>query len=408
MGSLMISDLRVHGAQSEHLYDDEHLTVTAELTNTGTIPVQGVEVTLVLGSEEVHERVDVPAQASARVSGTLGPLHAGGYELEATGSYEDEASASSQVIDPVGASVLVDARPPAAPSARIESLHLQPHTNVEHAANTAWSTEAVRVSVRAHNTGTTHLDAALVVAAGDQRFDAAVALAPGAEQWYTFDTRAFAPGTVEVGAWLTTETATQSVALDHASVQLTVVAAPTDDGTGSSDWVVANAQFRVTDFRGQPMRSHHLLVRFVGMDGSLAFGGETIEAAALQGGLQTCSRVHIPREGTVQLYGVSSGAAGAMLEGQCGYRLVGTDHNLSFDVVQQHEDLTFSARSAEEVSRMVGSEVSAGLTIDILEIGGKVATEDTRSRTYEQAVEWKVRVARSELTVTTSDPAGGH
>jgi hypothetical protein len=67
---------------------------------------------------------------------------------------------------------------------------------------------------------------------------------------------------------------------------------------------------------------------------------------------------------------------------------------------QDAGDATIKAKTLQGVKDKLSSEVSAGVEIEVLSVGGKVAGEHEESREYETEVEWHVRYGLPSFTVT--------
>ncbi len=167
----------------------------------------------------------------------------------------------------------------------------------------------------------------------------------------------------------------------------------------SDDWIEANVQIRVNNYRDEPLRGYRIFSIFTGMDGTDYYGGETIEATENDAGIVTSAGIFVQREGTVRVMALAEGDARPMLEGQHHYVLAEGDTNLAFTAAQGMTEQTYNAHSQDEIGEAVQSDFSVGVEIEIIEIGGSVATEQSRSRTYGEAVEWKVRVGLTNLTI---------
>lgn len=320
------------------------------------------------------------------------PLPAGGYDSTVTLSGELESS--SALFDSTGMSFEVVVPAPVTPSVEVVALALQPHTNVEHDDGTAWSDDPVRASAHVANRGGDTGPVQVTIWSSDgqaQTFD--TELAAGEERWFSAELSALPAGSHQVSAAVVWEAESSSEVLSQLSRDLAV----TDRGPG---WIIANVQVRVNDFRGEPLRGYRVFLRFIGMDGSDYYGGETVEASEAEHGVLTCPGIHLQPEGTAQVMAVSEGDPRPLLEGQEGYRLAEGDTNLAFTATQGVTERTYSAHTAAEVGTAVTSEFSAGVEIEIIEIGGSVATEQSRSRTYGEAEEWKVRVGLTNLAIT--------
>ena len=97
----------------------------------------------------------------------------------------------------------------------------------------------------------------------------------------------------------------------------------------------------------------------------------------------------------MRVMAVSTGEADELIEGSTRYRIKDGEDALGFTVSQAHEDATITARSMAAVREQLSTEVSAGLEIEVLSIGGSVATESEQTREFETSVEWKVRYGRN-------------
>lgn len=385
----------------------EELFVSAELVNDGDDDLGEVTVVLSCGDHTHQEAAHVGPHGRHTFAGSVGVVAAGGYDLSAVAYAELEDSSGE--IARTGVSQLIhapeqhhDPQPhpeeapyAAAPSGRIHAIAVQPHSNVEHAAGTAWSNEPLRISVQVENDGTTAVhDGQVTVQAGTQTLQVAANPAPGTADWYAVEATALEAGNHEIQAWWTGEANDQSHNLAHHTEPLTVTDPP------STGWIQGNVQFRVIDFMGRPLRGYRLFTQFKGMDGQDAYGGEQVEASRMEGGVQTCAGIRFPSEGTLSVMFVSEDEPGPVLEGLRGYQLAEGTTNVSFDVLQGHEELTLSATDANGVADQLSAKISGGLKFEVVSVGGEVATSETRSRTYTQAVSWKVRVATEALTIT--------
>src|SRR6266487_2958070 len=215
--AITIDQLSVHGSNGSAAAHED-LTAYAELTNNGDQAAQ-VDLTFAIDQQDVGtSHAEVPAGGSQWVQQALGQLAAGGHDLSVRGAVDDGMS-SSEAHNGVSFSVAA----PAAPTATLGALHIQPHTNVEHPAGQAWTDERVTVSVQLTNTGTAQLHAAVWIsdeAGGGGNHD--VTLAAGEAQWVQQEFAPLAVGTHTFTAQASTETDTQSVMLGHVQGTLTV------------------------------------------------------------------------------------------------------------------------------------------------------------------------------------------
>ena len=215
-----------------------------------------------------------------------------------------------------------------------------------------------------------------------------VTVATGDQQWVQQDADAQEAGAHSFEVWASMDTADQSVIVGNDTATLTVTAA--NDG-----WRPIDVQLTLHDFRGQPMAGRAIFVQFMGQDGENAGGAETVEGTSTSGGVWTGADVSIPPRGTMRVMAVSTGEADELIEGSTRYRIRDGENALGFTVSQAHEDATITARSMAAVREQLSTEVSAGLEIEVLSIGGSVATESEQTREFETSVEWKVRYGRN-------------
>jgi hypothetical protein len=204
------------------------------------------------------------------------------------------------------------------------------------------------------------------------------------------DFEPLAAGTHTFTAQATTETDTQSVLLGHTQGTLTV-AAP------NANYGHCNVQFTLHDFRGHPMSGRAVFVQFLGMDGSVADGAETVQGTATTAGILTLANVMMPQRGSLRVMAVSTGQADEPIEGTHPYHLAEGQTDLQLTAEQDYTDVKVTATDIRGVREQLSTEASAGLEIEVLSIGGKVATEQEQSRQHSEAVEWVVRVGRSSF-----------
>jgi len=389
--TITITQLSVHGAGGEPAAGEE-LTAYAELTNDADHSAR-VEVTVAVDHQDIGtSHAEVAACGSEWVHVALGHLTSGGHDLAVRGAVDDGMS-SAEVHN--GSSFHVAA--PAAPTATLGPLTIRAHSNVEHPAGQAWTGERIGVWVEITNTGSRQLHTSVSVTNDSgQGGSHEVTLEPNQQQWVQQDFDALAAGTHTFTAQAAAETENQSVILAHAQGTLTVTAA-------TAGYAHCNVQLALRDFQGRPMGGRAAFVQFLGMDGTVADGAETVQGTATTGGVLTLPQVMMSPRGSMRVMAVSTGEADQPVEGVVPYHLAEHQTDLQYTAEQEHADLRVTATDMQGVRSQLSSEVSAGVQIEVLSIGGKVATEDERSRQHTEAVEWVVRIGRPSFTFTVTN-----
>ena len=363
----------------------EQLTAYAELAN-GDSQAHATVTFSIDGSARGDTSIDLAPNDTQWVQVNVGELAAGGHDLEATAAIDDGMS-SSQASN--GISFTVNAGTPAQPQVDIGQLSVRAHSNVEHDSGEAWVGERIGMWVEVRNSGSTSADVAVSFRVdGGEWMTQNVTVAGGDQQWVQQDADAQEAGAHNFEVWASMDTADQSVILGTDTATLTVTAA-------NEGWRPIDVQLTLHDFRGQPMAGRAIFVQFMGQDGDTAGGAETVEGTSTSGGVWTGANVSIPPRGTMRVMAVSTGEADELIEGSTRYRIKDGETALGFTVSQAHEDATITARSMAAVREQLSTEVSAGLEIEVLSIGGSVATESEQTREFETSVEWKVRYGRN-------------
>lgn len=386
--SVTINQVSIQSADGT-LSSGEQLTAYAELANAGDTDAD-VNVTFnVDGSARGDAATAYLSPGDSQwVQTHVGAIEAGGHELEVSAAVDDGVS-SSQASN--GISFVVEADAPSIPDVDIGQLYAQPHSNVEHDAGEAWIGEAIRLSVLVSNHGAEDVEVSVSFNVDDGEWSTqTVPLAGGSQQWVQHDMAAQAEGAHTFAVWASMETSEQSVVVGSDAATLMVTAA-------NEGWRPIDVQLTLHDFRGMPMAGRAIFVQFLGQDGDNAGGAETVEGTATSGGVWTGADISVPPRGTMRVMAVSTGEADELIEGSTRYRISADETGLGFTVSQAHEDATITARSMAAVREQLSTEVSAGLEIEVLSIGGSVATEDEVSHEYETSVEWKVRYGRNSF-----------
>jgi hypothetical protein len=389
--TITITQLSVHGANGAPAAGED-LTAYAELTNDAAEPA-AVEVTVAIDNQDMGtSHAQVPAVGSEWVQVPLGHLSSGGHDIALRGAVDDGTS-SSEVHD--GNSFQVAAPP--APTATLGELTIRAHSNVEHPVGQAWTDERIGVWVEITNTGSAQLHTSVSIT-NDSGHGGShdVTLAPNQQQWLQQDFDALVVGTHTFTAQATAETENQSAILAHTQGTLTVTAA-------NAGYAHCNVQLALRDFQGRPMGGRAAFVQFLGMDGTVADGAETVQGTATTGGVLTLPQVMMSPRGSMRVTAVSTGEAEQLVEGVVPYHLAEHQTDLQFTAEQDHADVRVTATDMQGVRNQLSSEVSAGVEIEVISIGGKVATADETSRQHSEAVEWVVRIGRPSFTFTVSN-----
>lgn len=373
----------------------EALTAWAQLSNDGEGPV----------SLEIDFKID--GQSQGGLSGYLdggqsdwfqsavGQLAEGGHELEVVVGVDDGQS-SSQVD--TGFSFSVGAAADTTPTIDVGEVHIQPHSNVEHDPGEAWVGERLRLSVALFNTGQQAATVSVTFDAGSGgSATETVDVAAGAEEWVSTDIEPLEAGTHTITVTASTETDTASVLLGTKEGSVTV----TDANAG---WRPVNVQVTLHDFRNRPMDGRAVFLSFYGMDGDDAGGAETVEGTATEAGVLTSPGIMIPPRGSMRIMAVSTGEADEPIESTVRYRLTEGQDDLGFTAVQRAQPRTIRARNMQAVRDQLAAEVNAGIEIEVISIGGSVATESETTQEYETEVEWEVRYGQPAFEVTPDAP----
>ena len=388
--SVRIESASVQGAGGEPS-EGEELTAYAQVANEGAEQANLNLHFHIDGSELGTVNGTVDPGGNVWLSASIGHLTAGGHELRAVADVDDGQS-SSQADNGISFMVAAPAPPPN-PTVQVGEIHFQPHTNVEHPAGHAWSNEQVQVSVLLHNTGTVDVNPTVTVSGGGQVATATVELPVGAQQWAVVNLGPFPAGAQEITATASAETQSQSVLLGHNTATLTV----TDPATG---YAPTNVQVTLHDFRGRPMEGRAVFLQFYGMDGTEAGGAETVDGTTTSGGVLTRPGITIPPRGTVRIMAVSTGEADEPIEASATYHLADGQHDLAVTAEQESSTAKVTATSLSGVRDQLSGEMHAGLEIEVLTIGGSVATQHEESQQHSTAVEWEVRYGRPSFRIT--------
>ena len=195
--------------------------------------------------------------------------------------------------------------------------------------------------------------------------------------------------------WASMETDNQSVVVGSDTATLNVVAA-------NASFQPIDVQLTLHDFRGRPLEGRAIFVQFLGQEGDRAGGAETVEGTMASRGVWTSPNASIPPRGSMTVMAVSIGGAeeaSEPIEGSVRYHIADGATALGFTVRQAFEERTITARSLRAVREQLSAEMNAGLEIEVISIGGSVATESEESREFETSVEWKVRYGRARVRV---------
>jgi hypothetical protein len=388
--AVRIDQSSVQGTLGE-AQEGDNLTASANLVNDGTDPVKVSLSFQIDGTEAARTDGSIDAGASGQFSMPVGQLTVGGHTLGVVVGVDD-GSSSAQVDHT--APFTVTALP--LPTAEVGSIHIQPHSNVEHPAGHAWSNEKVRVSVLVHNTGTRPLSAEVLLDIGGHVDKQEVQLAAGEQKWVSSDGGPFAVGVHQITASASTEASNQSVLLGSANGTLTV-SEPT------AGWHPVNVQIVLHDFRQRPMDGRAIFVEFTGMDSTKAGGAETVEGTAASGGILSRPQITIPPRGAVRIMAVSTGAADEPIENTAPYHLADGQNDLSITANQEASTAKVTAKSIQGVRDKLSAEMSAGVEIEVLSVGGKMGAEHEESQQFEQDVEWDVRYGRPSFAITVGN-----
>lgn len=395
MAVVSITSFHVQDADGGDTYvEGRPVTVWVECTSDHADPLTVDGSFSLSNGDGGQAQLQLDAGAAEWMSWQSSSLPAGGVDVSV--SLSGEVGMASELFAETGLSFEVQGAAdlgPSTPHVEIDALALQPLSNVDHDDGTAWSDDEVRASAHVVNHGEATGPVAVTIWSSDgQSHVIETELSAGQDEWFAFELQPHVAGTHEIHAAVSWEGPDTSEVLTQTSRQLTV-------SERGEHWIEANVQISVNDYRGEPLRGYRIFSRFIGMDGTDYYGGETVESTENEAGVVTSAGIHVQREGTVQIMAVGDGDARAMLEGQLHYTLAEGDTNLAFTADQGVTEQTYRAHSQDEVGEAVQSEFSAGVEIEIIEVGGSVATEQSRSRTYGEAVEWKVRVGLTNLTI---------
>jgi hypothetical protein len=394
--TITIAQVSVHGANGEPAANED-LTVYAELTNDADQAAR-VELTFNVDHQPVGTaHAEVPACGSQWASAAIGHVAAGGHDLQVVGAVED-GNSSSQVDNGLSFQVAAAAAPATpTPTAAVGEIHIRPHSNVEHPAGQAWPDERVNVAVSLTNTGTEPLHATVYISSDSgANGTEQVTLAAGEQQWVQHDFDPLPVGAHTFTAQATTETDSQSVVLGHGQGTLTVVAA-------NAGYHRSNVQLTLRDFRGQPMSGRAVFVQFLGMDGSVADGAETVQGTATTSGVLTLPNINMPPRGSMRVMAVSTGQADQPIEGVVPYHIADGQNDLQYTADQDHSDIQVTATDMQGVRDQVSAEMGASVELEVLTIDGKAATEHERSAEHSTAVQWTVRVGRPTFTFAAAN-----
>jgi hypothetical protein len=175
----------------------------------------------------------------------------------------------------------------------------------------------------------------------------------------------------------------------------------------AAGWKQIDVNFVISDAQGLPIRGYNFFAEFWGPQDEHTSGGDTVDDSELTtSGLLRCPDIWLKPEGTVRLTGVVSAdgphEAGPLLEGVRTYKLAEGATSLRFEVTQGRSEIEVEASSAREASEKVTAEGHAGITIEVLEIGGSVGTESGTSHTVGRSIRYKVILGTPALTLTQS------
>jgi hypothetical protein len=186
---------------------------------------------------------------------------------------------------------------------------------------------------------------------------------------------------------------------------------PDETVTGDYDaeadgWRQIDVTFVIRDPKGAPIRGYGFATHFYGPEQEETTGGDGSDGSALESaGILRCPNVWLKPNGTVRLVGVADGGAGPQLEGIQYYQLEAGATSLAFEVAQGHEEIEVTASSSREANEKVSAEGHAGLTFEVVELGGSVGAEVGSSHTEGREMTYRVLVGTPTLTLTQ---AGAH
>lgn len=371
----------------------ESLTAWAELNNAGETHAHATVTFTVDGAARGDASVDLSPNDTQWVQVVVGELSAGGHELEATAAIDDGMS-SSQASNGISFNVGPGASGAGThqPQVEIGQLTVRPHTNVEHEDGTAWTGESIGMWVKVRNADSTPAEVNVSFRVDDGEWQSQTVSVPaGGEAWAQHDAPAQQAGSHTFEVWASMETENQSMVVGSDTATLNVVA-------GNASFQPIDVQLTLHDFRGRPLEGRAIFVQFIGQEGDSAGGAETVEGAMASRGVWTSPNASIPPRGTMTVMAVSIGGADEAsepIEGSVRYHLGDGDTALGFTARQAFEERTITARSLRAVREQLSAEMNAGLEIEVISIGGSVATESEESREFETSVEWKVRYGRA-------------
>jgi hypothetical protein len=381
---ITISQVSIQG-ETGTLNADEQLTAWAELVSDGDQQARAEVTFSIDGSPRATANAELEPFGQQWVQAQVGELAAGGHELEVSAAIDDGMS-SSQATS--GISFQVTVAQPETPNITMGQLALRPHSNVDHPDGTAWAGEQIAMWVQLENHGSSDADVAVSFQVDGGGWDSQNVTVPaGGDLWVHHDAPAQEVGAHNFEVWASTETADQSIVIGSDTASLNVTEA-------NAGWGSVDVQLTLHDFRGRPMEGRAIFVQFHGQDGTVAGGAETLEGTAASGGVWTSPDVNIPPQGTMRVMAVSTGDADEPVEGSVRYRLQEGSSTLGFTVRQSFAERTITARSMRAVREQLTAEVNAGIEIEVISIGGSVATEQEETREFETSVEWTVRYGR--------------
>lgn len=365
------------------------MTAYAELVNSGETQARVTITFSIDGVARGDESVELSPGESRWVSAQVGEVHAGGHELEAMAAIDDGMS-SSQASN--GLSFHVDAPAPHIPQVSIGQLMVRPRTNVTHADGTAWTGEPIGmwVSVKNDDASPAEVHVSFRVDSGEWHSET-VTVPAGADTWVQHDLPAQEAGAHTFEVWASMETDQQSILVGSDTATLDVL-------EGNTSFRPIDVQLTLHDFRGRPLQGRAIFVQFFGQEGDVAGGAETVEGTMASSGVWTSPNASIPPRGTMTVMAVSMGetadAATEPIEGSVRYQLADSDTALGFTARQAFEERTITARSLRAVREQLSAEMNAGIEIEVISIGGSMATESEETHEFETSVEWKVRYGR--------------
>jgi hypothetical protein len=152
-------------------------------------------------------------------------------------------------------------------------------------------------------------------------------------------------------------------------------------------------QFLVTNWDDEPMQGFEAFVEFK------APGSPTVTLKQpISGGVVSFNDVSLPPSGTVRLMAVSTHGAALVPQAVTSYDLPHAAI-MKFQAKQNAMELKKAAKSLKEATQKAGVKGTVGVDYKIVKVGGEVSGEVGDRQSFEEDVEFVIKVAKDTFTM---------